>query len=1051
MNFKYYYIVIASVLLAYSAAAQITTAGIKGIVANQTAPIPNVTINVVNANTGATYSTLTQKTGNYTIPNLSSGGPYTIGFTAVGYEAQMYNNIYLNLGQYYTQNIDFAIKITTADAVTVVGAGTKRKRNGGISTTINKDQLERLPTINRSLQDFIKLSPQSNGNSLAGANYRFNNLSVDGAALNDAFGFTEPASGAGSSQATGSPGSLAKTQPISLEAVQEVQVQVSPFTVTLGNFTGGSINAVTRSGTNTMQGSVFFTGRNQTLTGRTADKNRTAIDKYYDYQTGGRIGGAIVKNKLFFFVSAEVARKNEPVPFAAGADGAAIPASLAKALYDTVLARYGYNMGTYGNKDLQINSNKAFARLDWNINTLHKASIRHNYISAFANNLERSANVLNFESQGYKHNSVTNSTVFELKSNFNNRVANNLILGYTHTDDHRDIAGGFFPHIEITYNTANTLFLGAYREAAVYGLKLKTFEVTDNLTLYKGKHTFTLGTHNEFYNIDYRFLTAFNGRWAYRSADDFYANKPSRIRGVYNLSNNDVAFNRGRPSADFRVMLLSEYLQDEIAITKRLRLTAGLRIDHALYPDRESVNPQITATKGFEGYSNTKSKAPQAAPRLGLDWDVHGNQRLIIKAGTGIFNGRMPFSWLAYPYYNNGNKYGNIDIRPTGVVPLQANGDVSALAAAYQPGIKEINLLDNNFKLPQIWRSSFGVEYKTTNDWKFVVEAIYSKTMRDVLFKTINLKDSTAPLKGTGDNREVYLGAGNAQKYNAAFTNVFLLSNTNKGYRYQLSTTVTKKIQNVSLGTSYTYGVSKDVSNGVRVSPQANWEFNQTLKANSPELAYSNFDLRHRSISNLQYVRVGKKNNTIVTLLYTAQSGAPFTYTYIGDINRDGSPNNDLIFVPNTITQSNLTDIKNSTGAVITTAATQWQQLDAYINNDKYLRKRRGQYAERNGARTPWNQQLDMKITQTFKLKNNNQSISVSLDVFNISNTISYKWGRQYYVPNILNSSYQLLTVSRANTATPPELNFNNPSTTPWQYDPILSRTQGAVTVRFNF
>ena len=262
-----------------------------------------------------------------------------------------------------------------------------------------------------------------------------------------------------------------------------------------------------------------------------------------------------------------------------------------------------------------------------------------------------------------------------------------------------------------------------------------------------------------------------------------------------------------------------------------------------------------------------------------------------------------------------------------------------------------------------------------------------------------------------------------------------------------------KKYKNIRVTSAYTYGVSKDKANGVRVSPQANWEFNQTILPNDPQLSYSNFDLRHRIISTLQYSKKWKKAFTTLSFVYIAQSGAPFTYTYIGDINRDGSSNNDLIYIPKNISESNLADIKDASGNITNSAANQWSQLDTYISNDKYLSKRRGQYAERNGGRTPWNNELDMKISHTFLLgKNaNGHSVNIGLDVFNLSNLISYKWGRQYYVPNVLNSSYQLITVAKANTATPPELNFNNVTTTPWQYDPILSRTQGQLSVRYNF
>ena len=1029
--------------------AQITTSGLKGTVFSSDKKIlSNATVEAMLETTGEKYTNSTGASGNFILLNMKSGGPYRIITTYTGYTADTLHDIYLALGNYYV--IDVILNSSSALLSEVVVTGRTRKKLS-VSDNITAAQLSQMPTINRSLQDFTRLTPGANGNSFAGTNYRYNNLSVDGASLNDAFGFTEPASGASGSLATGNPGGLAKTQPLSLEAIQEVQVELSPYTVTLGNFTGGSVNAVTRSGTNKSSGSVFFSGRNQNITGKTADKNRAPIDNFYDFQTGFRIGGPIIKNKLFYFAAAEIARKEEPVSFAPGSNGAAIPLDIARALYDTVLKRYNYDLGSFDKITLRNQSDKLFFKTDWNISPVHKISIRHNYVKAFADYGERSANVLNFGSQGFRHFSTTNSTVLEVRSNFSRNISNNLILGYTQTDDYRKPNGAFFPHIEITYNTANTIFLGAYREAAVYGLTLKTFEFTDNLMYTRGKHTFTAGVHNEFYNVDYRFLTAFNGRWAYRSTDDFYANRPSRIRGVYNLQNNDLEYNRNTPSANFRVFLLSQYLQDDITVSKNLQIVVGLRTDITTYPDRPAVNPLVTNTKAFENFQNKNYAKPQLAPRIGFNLDVLGNKKLVLRGGSGIFNGRMPFAWLAYPYYNSGTTYGNIDFRPTGVVPL--TNSVAAVAATYQPGIREINLLDNNFKLPKVLRSSLGVDIKTKNDWTFTLEAVYTKTLEDILYKTINLKDSSIAMFGTGDRRKVFLGAGNGQKINPSFTNVFLLTNTQEGYRYNLSASAAKKIKALRLFGSYTYGVSKDKANGVRVSPQANWEFNQTTDPNDPALSFSNFDLRHRIVSTIQYNKKWKAASTNITFVYIAQSGSPFTYTYIGDINRDGSPNNDLIYIPRTIEESNLADQKNASGAVTNSAATQWSQLNTYIENNNYLKKRRGQYAERNGARTPWNNQLDVKISHDVLVGKNKaqQSLSFSLDVFNLSNLISRNWGRQYYVPNVLNSSYQLLTVARANTGKAPELNFSNPTTTPWQYDPILSRTQGQLSVRYSF
>ncbi|MBC7652299.1 MAG: carboxypeptidase regulatory-like domain-containing protein, partial [Deinococcales bacterium] len=325
------FIIIAS-LSSVSSQAQITTSGIRGkVISPNKNGLAAAAITAILETTNEKYITTSQSNGSFNLPNIKSGGPYTVICSYTGFKADTVANIYLSLGNFYYLDFELQSTITNLKEVTVVGRNnsTINRKRTGISTNISKDQLAQLPTISRSLQDFTRLSPQANGNSFAGSNYRYNNLSIDGAALNDAFGFTEPASGAGGSQATGTPGSLAKTQPISLESVQEVQVAVSPFNVTSGNFTGGSINAVTRSGTNTFQGSVFFSGRNQTLTGKSPDDTRTSIEDFHDYQTGFRIGGAIKKNTLFYFASAEIGRRKEPVLFAPGSDNAVIPYAVA--------------------------------------------------------------------------------------------------------------------------------------------------------------------------------------------------------------------------------------------------------------------------------------------------------------------------------------------------------------------------------------------------------------------------------------------------------------------------------------------------------------------------------------------------------------------------------------------------------------------------------------------------------------------------------------------------------------------------------------------------
>ena len=440
------------------------------------------------------------------------------------------------------------------------------------------------------------------------------------------------------------------------------------------------------------------------------------------------------------------------------------------------------------------------------------------------------------------------------------------------------------------------------------------------------------------------------------------------------------------------------------------------------------------------------------SPRLGFNYDVTGKDNIKLRGGTGIFLGRMPFAWMAYSYIYNGNKFGNVDYKPTTPVNL-ITSDFSQLATL-QTGLKEINVADKDFKLPRVWRSNLALDFKLPKGFVFTIEGLYTKTLYDALFKTLNLKDSTVALQD-GGGRNIYAGNGASAKYNTNYTNVFLLTNTTQGYKYSISASLSKEFNfGLTLFTAYTYGVAKDISNGVRVSPQANWEWNQTISANNPQLSYSNFDVRHRTITNISYTKKWKKvlDKTIVSLVYNAQSGSPYTYIYSGDLNRDGSPNNDLLYVPGSQGEINLVDIKDAAGNVLVTANEQWNQLESYINNDAYLKTKKGNFTERNGGRTPWNTQLDLRISNHFKLsKKYPQTFEVLIDIINLTNLINRDWGHQYFVPNTTNAGYSLITVKSVNAAGLATYQFNKPTTTPWQIDNIASRWQMQIGLRFNF
>lgn len=1052
---KHLYIIISLFTFTILCKAQITTAEIRGVISSKNSELlPGVVVVAIHEPTGTKYVATTFENGSYVLSNLKTGGPYSVSTSYISYLPQKKEGIYLALGE--TKKINFTLS-ENATELSEVEISAKQNdpfdsKRRGTGSTIDKETIEKLPTLNRNIAEVSKLTPQGNGSSFAGSNYRYNNLSIDGTGSNDAFGFQEPASGAGGSTASGTPGSLAKTQPISLDAIEQLQINISPYDVKLGNFTGGSINAVTKSGSNKTTGGFYLFDRNQYTTGRSLDASRTKIGTYNDFQGGARLGGAIKKDKVFYFINFENTSRNEAVQFAPGTNGSAFNYQEMKNLKDTIQKRYGFDAGTIDDISLKARSYMLFSRLDWNINDKNQFLIRLNYVDGSSENLERAPTILNFGSQGFTHYSKNLNIVSELKSRISNNISNNLILGYGRVHDKRDPFGNaILPHIEITYNTSNTIFLGSYRESSVFQMKQNSYEVTDNLVYYKNKHTVTLGTHTEIFDFDYHFVTPFSGRWAYSSIANFYDNKPTRIRGTYNLTDDSYEYNYNNPSADFKVILPSLYVQHDYAASSKLRITYGIRLEGNLFPNSPNLISNFQNTAQFANVQSGIKNQIIASPRFGFNYDLTGKEKIKLRGGSGVFLGRMPFAWMAYSYIYNGNQFGNIDVRPTTTVNLIT--DNYSQLANLQPGIKEINIVDKEFKLPRVWKSNLALDFKLPKDIVLTVEGLFSKTIYDALFKTINLKDSTVQLQGS-DNRDVYVTTSAAGKYNSNYTNVFMLTNTNKGYRYSIAVSLSKDFEKgLSLFTAYNYGVSKDIVNGVRVSPQANWEWNQTISSNNPQLSYSNFDIRHKSITSISYTKKWKKilDKSMINLVFNAQSGSPFTYIYSGDLNRDGSPTNDLLYVPKTQSDINLIDIKDANGNVLVSANEQWNQLETYINNDSYLSSKKGSYTERNGGRTPWNNQLDLRISNEFKVGKSGQNIQVLIDVINFTNLLNKNWGHQYFVPNTTNAGYSLIRVNSVNGTGAVTYQFNNPTNKPWQIDAIASRWQMQLGIRFNF
>ncbi|PTT02561.1 TonB-dependent receptor [Pedobacter sp. HMWF019] len=1096
------YVLLALLLLfGIGANAQVTTSSANGKVRDAKGiAIPGVSVLIVHVPTGTKYGAMTNADGTYRVNNLNPGGPYKVTVSYIGYAKQEKENINLALG--VDQRLDFTLVDEGQQLSEVVVTGVKGGTKMGTGTRIGEEQIKNLPTVNRSLTDVTRLTPQgSKDNSFVGTNFRYNNVTIDGAINNDAIGFS-PSLG-GQSGSSGMPGSSTRTSPVSLDAIQDVSVLLAPYDVKIGNFTGGSVNAVTRSGTNDVSGSVYGYGRNASLIGRNKiGDNSKEPSAFHDYQAGFRLGLPIIKNKLFFFTNEELTRRQDPVILGAGSpDMKVITLDQAQKISDRMKNVYGIDAGAFANTDnynIYAKSNKFFNRLDWNINDNNQLTIRNNTIRSEATNLERDQANFRFGGIDFVQNNNQSSTVAELKSRLSNNASNSLVIGYSNIHDYRTpTSNPAIPQIEITGAAGGTIFLGTDREASIFNMKQKTFEFTDNYTFTKGKHTFTIGTHNELYNITYGFVNSWNGRVAYGSVDDFLNNMPSRVRTNFNYADNTRDNIIANPPAQFKMNMFSLYGEDEFQVTDRFKLTYGVRFDMADMPNKQPLSVKTTGAPVDPNYGTTYTYTKpkdikndffgqvQVSPRIGFNYDVNGDQKMILRGGSGLFTGRVPFAWLGYAYYNNGVTYGAYDqkfnynaangaivTQVPGTDPIKdaltGNGEAGYVAKQGKDvknaaGATQVDLIDNNFKMPKTWRTSLALDYKTDDQWKFTVEAIYTKVIHDLQFQMVNLVD--APIYYPYDvnhQQPIYQKVNGTQAINPLYTNAYLLSNTNKGYRYSLTGQISKSLPfGLDIMAAYTYGQSKDITNGIRNSMESNWQLNQALNPNSPGLAYSNFDIRNRIVSTVNFRHAWDSRNKYVSnfsLFFSAQSGSPYSYGLLNATINGTGQNVSLMYVPKAgETSKFIVDrIDSKTNAVVETAASQVAALDAFIDGDKYLKNKRGQFTERNGARTPWNVQADFRFSQDFVVVGSGakkQTLTFTYDIVNLTNLLNKNWGVQYFSPNTYNSMASVgMKLVKAGTATTyPTYNFQQSNTSTYSKDFFASRFQMQFGLRYSF
>ncbi|MCE1198609.1 MAG: carboxypeptidase regulatory-like domain-containing protein [Marinilabiliales bacterium] len=1064
--------------------AQQTSATLSGKIVDETnLPMPGVNVQITFLPLKKTSATVTNEKGGFYVPNLSPGGPYSITISFIGYKTENREISSLSLGA----NTEILVRLLpeSKEIKGVEVVGRSKVRNEG--TVIKAASLQLLPSTSHSLQDFTRMTPESNNNAYAGTNFRYNNITLDGAVNNDAISFSNSFGGVSGGGQSGTAGAGSRSNPYSIDYIEQVQVQISPFDIKQGNFTGGSINAVTKSGTNETKGDLYAFTKQNWMVGSDPTSGKSMPSSFYDGMRGFSLSGAIRQNKLFYFVNAEQTRRQDPSFYNAGDAGSPLSTADAQAIVNQLKTKYNYDPGSFTDYNIQTNSDKLFGRLDYIINAKNSLMVRAIYTHGWGQNLERSTTNFQFGSTDFTQHTKNLSIIGQLKSTFSNNLYNDLMVSYIHVHDYRDFPNPLAPFIDIA---SGKIWLGTWREASIYNTKQQTVEFTDNLTWIKGIHTFTLGTHNEFYSIDYGFLNSYNGRWEYSSVANFLADKPSRIRSAYplNAAQNSADYLTAHPDqiASFHVNFTSLYLQDEINFEK-LKLSPGIRVDYPFVSKQPGIDPALNqirdvhtantyANTSFKDLSNQFFGKATFSPRLGFNFDLNGDKSLVLSGGTGIFSGRIPLAWLGYAYTFPGTKFANIDVKPSGtkaVVPLvmdpsQLKSNIEGIFGTSASATREIDVVDNNFKMPEVWRSNLAVDVDLKKGYKLTLEGFYTQVINDVMFQNINIKDSAAVYLSSGPvSSPIYKGGKNSSSY----SNIYLLTNTHQGYRYNYTVKLSKLLEKRGkfsglINLAYTHGLSKDISNGIRNSWQSNYEVNPSIVPNNPELAYSNFDLRNRIVTSWFFnFDWNDRNKTSVGIFHSSQSGSPYSATYSTSPNPYGNSSNaNLIYIPKNSSELIFADVTNGSGAVTYSAADQSRDFNQFIDNDKYLSKNRGKYAERNGLRTPWNHFVDLQMTHEFKFKigQRQQSIQLLATVFNFLNLLSNNWGKVYFITNVNNYTIPMLAFANdANKVAPgstgyiPTFNFlkypDNNNSQYYTVDPVNSRWQIQLGLKYNF
>jgi hypothetical protein len=960
---------------------QTTSSSIRGVVqaaADGTA-LPGATVTATHGPTGTRYTSISQQDGSFAMLNVRVGGPYEVTANLEGFVAKTLPEQVVALGE--TMDLTFSLElaaVTETIAVVSSNALINPSRTGSTSN-VPVESIEMLPTISRGFEDFARTNPfftvgQINEDpvsiSVVGRNSRYNNIQIDGAVNNDLFGLA----------AQGTPGGQANTSPISLDAVQELQLLVTPYDVRQGGFSGGGINAVTRSGTNAFQGSVFYFTRDDSLVGDGPDV-LGEVGTFEEEQYGFRLGGPIRQDKMFFFVNGEITDATRPSGISldgsggeAFQNGTLVPQ--ANAFRDALISRYGFDPGDLGQNSIENPSDKFFARLDFNLSESHVLTLRHNYVDA-ENDINRPSNTAyEWPSETYFFQNETNSTVGQLNSVFGPNTFNEARLVVQSIKDRRSPRDAVaFPWIEIENITPGSRLefeAGSEAFSTHNELDQDIFEITDDFTWLRGNHTFVFGTHNELFSFRNLFIQNGFGAYQFTTLDDFLQGRNARQYDFTFVPEGQS------PAQEFDVNQLGFYAGDEWRMSSNFTLQLGLRVDVPLFPDDPSRNPFTEATYGFRT-DDLPSGNEIWSPRVGFNWDISGDGSSQLRGGVGIFSGRTPYVWIS-------NNYARTGIEQTFLqafnVPFNPDpfGQPTNIGGA---SFGEFNFIDPNFEFPQQTRYSLG--YDRQLPWMDLVgsiEAVYSDSIEEIDYADVNLVQTGT----TFDGRPAF------GRVNTGVTGAYLIRNTSQGEATNIAVKLERPLRNkLAWFVSYAYGDAEVVNDGTSSRAVSNYQFNESVDPNNAELGPSDFEVSDRFNASVTYYADWgtSKWGTTFSLFYNHQAGRPYSYIFgnqpTRSMNGDGYFDNDLVYVP-----SGPSDVVITNGT--------FEQLDAFIRSEPCLDSHRGEIAPRNCGEAPWTHSIDLRIAQDIPLVGRHK-LQLTADVENLSNMFDDNSGVVRYVP----------------------------------------------------